>query len=310
MKLKRLQHAALIVCCIHLLTTSIFAQEAESVSLITYWNEDDVFRYEKIHGKKKYKAGVLQDSTAKTSIFKMTVVEATKDEYLMEIGNESKDMEVFESLEQMGVDGSELLLLGMKYSQLKIRYRIDSLGTFLGIDQPELVSNFSSEFAKLTVDALEKEGSKLTPQARALMDKLISPEVLVNKMFQDVQIMHAFFGNAWYLDTLIQYEGELPNLIGGPPIPVDSEVSFTWHDEDIVLVIQQNFVNEQNFGNLMKSTLSDVLPAEEIKGTMTDANQLFIEPASGIVYAYFRDRTINIEPDFTTIEFTEIRLLD
>lgn len=310
MQLKRLQHAALIVCCIQLLTSSIFAQEAESVSLITYWNKDDVFRYEKIHGKKKYKAGVLQDSTAQTSVFRMTVVEATKEDYLMEISNESKDMEVLGSLEQMGVDGSELLLLGMKYGQLKIRYRIDSLGTFLGIDQPELVTNFSNEFAKLTVDALEKKESKRTPQAKALLEKLLSPEILVNKMFQDVQIMHAFFGNSWYLDTLVQYEDELPNLIGGPPIPVDSEVSFTWYDENIVLVIQQNFVNEQNFGNLMKSTIGDILPAEEITGTMTDANQLFIEPATGIVYAYFRDRTIKIEPDYTTIEFTEIRLLD
>lgn len=290
--------------------TTIFAQESESISLITYWEKGDVFKYEKIKGKKRYKNEVLEDSTAEKSIFKLTVVEATKEDYLIEVSTESGDMEVWNELEETGIDGGEILLLLMKYKEMKIRYRIDSLGAFLGIDKPEVINNFSNEFSKIILAALEKSQGEIAPESRALVEKVTSPNVMMSKIFLDIQLMHYFFGADWYLDTLVHYQDELPNLTGGAPIPVEGELSFQWYDEDVVHVVQRNFVSEENFTNFLQMTLGDVMKDEKVSGKLTDVNQIFIEPATGIIHAFFRDRYIDIQPDLSTVEFTEILLID
>ncbi len=294
---------------------SLFSQGAETVSLITYWSKGDVFRYEQIKGKKSYRNDVLMDSTARTSIFTLTVIDSTKDDYLIEIGYQTCDMDL---IDKLGLSADEIARLDRNYGDFKPVYRIDALGSFLGIEKPEIIQDFSKEFSELLLKHLAVPKSKLSPELWRVIEIQLSPQVLVAKIFEDLQIIHSFYGEGWYVDSLMVYNDSLSNMMGGPPIPVQSEVAFSWYDDDLVSVIYKNFVSEEHFSNVMTETLGKEefkkLPSEVVltasKGSMEEICQAFLEPATGIIYGYFRDKTVAMKTGYKTIEFTEIRQVD
>lgn len=300
------------------LPSKSYSQDASEVTFITYWNKGDVFNYEIVSGRKKYRDEVMIDSTASEKRYSLQVVDSTKDDYLIEVNYQALNMAEYKSL---GIEDTQLDALLKKYADLKLLFKIDSLGTFLGIQQAEALQQFTGELIDLMLAGEKYRESSLTPEQKtALRETFSSSQYVIGKTLDNVKMMHQFFGATFQLDTVMYYEDELSNLFGGDPIPADCSIGFYMYDEEenLVQIVQNINVTPENTKEILKLFVEKIRlnnddvndSVETLELSIADRNIFWIDADFGVVVGMMRERTVDTGDGNKTVDYTEVFLVD
>lgn len=124
-------------------------------------------------------------------------------------------------------------------SQFDFRYRLDTDGTWLGLDNvDELRESFGEFFLELSAGSEQAESESMA-QVLATFESM-SDEAFGALMAEDAMVYH-FFDQTWFeRDEVFEVPDELPNPFGGESFPAISSLTVKeFADEDGCVLIEQ-----------------------------------------------------------------------
>jgi hypothetical protein len=290
----------------------IFAQSSDSVAsypMIAYWNKNEVLNYELICGKKKLVKSIVKDSSALTTKMTLTIVDSTDKKYLIEIAYDSDHFS-----QDLGLKSKEADQVINKFKAQRFKYETDEMGVFKDFKDLAKVKNFYKDVLKL----MEKdERYKNIPKESfdKMKSMMLSDDYIASKSFEEILLMHAFYGRTWPIDSLLEFEDELPNAINAQETyPANSTFLFTYDDEDptIGYIFYNTTVNEGALNGITKNLMLQMgLPADKakdfdkVKMTMLDTNTYVIEISTGTILSFYRERIVKAD-DVENVTFLEV----
>ncbi len=275
----------------------VFAQKA-SFFLTPKGQKGESRRFELTKGKQIFRGDKESIENESRQIVTMTVVETTLKGSIMSARYEN----TFGSPEP-----------------IYVRYAIGQNGDFQGIiNIREVQQSFYRIFDNLTaVAAANPSVSKSVGEMRQFMT---SESYLTNIVFQEIVLIHQFYSNAFTVDSLENYETELPNLFNPKGTPIRAHATLLAKQEgvyayirhtvepDLTVIKQQanhyiNAINGSSSSKLSVNTTA-ILPIHEAvsNDALFDEDFCSFDLKTGWITAFQRKRTI-LEGDVKTVEF-------
>lgn len=299
----------------------------DSVDIISYWYNSDTVRYEVVKSKFKYKgeSDIAYDSTINTSWYQFVVKDSTTAGYTIEITPLQTPNSLKNNIvsEMIGIEG---LMELAQFSDLKIIYKIDANGVFLGIENVGEIAVIMNKLFDLIIEKQKKldktkgeEGERLINNLRPMVT---SKEYIEKKAFQEFAVIHTYFGTKLAIDSVTYYEDSYPNLFDpeGDPIPVNCALIATLPEEGILEIE----VEKETDSTATKKLVTDYLKKVINRGAKKEINIdkefekmsisildnvyfRFVYPSCWLVNCVFK-RWIRTS-DRTHLELMEIRML-
>ncbi len=283
------------------LSNPVFAQKA-SFSLVPKWEKGESHRFELTKGKQIFRGNKQSIENESHQIVAMKVVEKTPKGFIISALYEN----AFGSPEPIDV-----------------RYALGQNGDFQGIiNIREVQQSFYHIFDNLTVVAAANPSvSKSVGEMRQFMT---SDSYLTNSVFQELVLIHQFYNNTFTVDSLENYETELPNLFNPTGTSIhahatllakcEGHFAYIRHtvEPDLSAIKQQAklylnvmtgssssklSVNTQTVSSLNESVFDDYLFDEDFCS---------FNLTTGWISAFQRKRTI-LESDVKTVEFVFLK---
>jgi hypothetical protein len=292
----------------------IFAQETDTVPsfpMIAYWNKNEVLNYELICGKKKLVNAAVKDSTALTTAMTLTIVDSTDKKYLIEIAYDSDHFS-----QDLGLKSKEADQVINKFKAQRFKYETNEMGEFKDFKDLAKVKNFYKDVLKL----MEKDDRyKNVPKESfdKMKSLMLSDEYIASKSFEEILLMHSFYGRTWPVDSLMEFEDELANSVNPmEPYPANSTFLFTYDEQDpeIGYIFYNTTVNEGALNGITKNILMQMgLPVDKAKDfskiqmTMFDTNTFVVEVSTGTILSLYRERIVKVD-DTENVTFLEVNL--
>ncbi len=279
------------------LSIPVFAQKA-SFSLAPKGQKGESRRFELTKGKQIFNGNKQSIENESRQMVTMTVVETSPKGAIMSARYEN----TFGSSETIDV-----------------RYAIGQNGDFQGIiNMRKVQQSFYRIFDNLTaVAAANPSVSKSVGEMRQFMT---SDNYLTNSVFQELVLIHQFYNNAFTVDSLENYETELPNLFNPKGAPIRAHATLLAKQQgvfayirhtvepDLNVIKQQahQYMNIKNGSSPSKLSVNTtaILPIHEAvsNDALFDEDFCSFNLKTGWISAFQRKRTI-LEGDVKTVEF-------
>ena len=287
----------LSILLVFALSLPVFAQKA-SFFLAPKGQKGETRRFELTKGKQVFRDNKESIENENRQIVTMSVVEKTPKGAVMSARYEN----TFGSPEAIDV-----------------RYAIGQTGDFQGIiNMREVQQSFYRIFDNLTaVAAANPTVSKSVGEMRQFMT---SENYLTNSVFQELVLIHQFYNNAFTVDSLENYETELPNLFNPKGAPIRAHATLLAKQEGVFAYLRHtvepdlNVIKQQanHYMNVMNGLSSSKLsvntsavsPIYEAvsNDALFDEDFCSFNLKTGWIVTFQRKRTI-LEGDVKTVEF-------
>lgn len=243
------------------ISTFSFSQiDSTKVPFVSYWDIGDSYDFKITKLKNEIKNSVQTKNDSSSYIINFLVIDSTATSYKIKWTTQNQ---LFSS----SLIPEKILESVSDYEEIDVIYETTEVGEFIGIENWEEISKTSSALFK-QVMALAMEDKKIDKNA---LQKIISPimsifetkEGIEQVLFKELQYFHYPFGVEFSIDTPIEYEEEIPNMLGGKPIRGTSKVYFTEvdHDDYYCAFTREMVLNPED----TKETLSYVFKKMGIK---------------------------------------------
>ena len=279
------------------LSIPVFAQKA-SFFLAPKGQKGESRRFELSKGKQIFNSDKQSIENESRQMVTMTVVETTPKGAIMSARYEN----TFGSSETIDV-----------------HYAIGQNGDFQGIiNMREVQQSFYRIFDNLTsVAAANPSVSKSVGEMRQFMT---SDNYLTNSIFQELVLIHQFYNNVFTVDSLENYETELPNLFNPEGTPIRANATLLAKQEGVFAYLRHtvepdlNVIKQQanHYMNVMNGLSSSKLsvntsavsPIYEAvsNDALFDEDFCSFNLKTGWIVTFQRKRTI-LEGDVKTVEF-------
>ena len=279
------------------LSIPVFAQKA-SFFLAPKGQKGESRRFELSKGKQIFNSNKQSIENESRQMVTMTVVETTPKGAIMSARYEN----TFGSSETIDV-----------------HYAIGQNGDFQGIiNMREVQQSFYRIFDNLTaVAAANPSVSKSVGEMRQFMT---SDNYLTNSIFQELVLIHQFYNNVFTVDSLENYETELPNLFNPQGAPIRAHATLLAKQEGVFAYLRHtvepdlNVIKQQanHYTNVMNGLSSSKLSVntsaispiyEAISNdALFDEDFCSFNLKTGWIVAFQRKRTI-LEGNVKTVEF-------
>ena len=279
------------------LSIPVFAQKA-SFFLAPKGQKGESRRFELSKGKQIFNSDKQSIENESRQMVTMTVVETTPKGAIMSARYEN----TFGSSETIDV-----------------HYAIGQNGDFQGIiNMREVQQSFYRIFDNLTaVAAANPSVSKSVGEMRQFMT---SENYLTNSVFQELVLIHQFYNNVFTVDSLENYETELPNLFNPQGAPIRAHATLLAKQEGVFAYLRHtvepdlNVIKQQanHYTNVMNGLSSSKLSVntsaispiyEAISNdALFDEDFCSFNLKTGWIVTFQRKRTI-LEGDVKTVEF-------
>lgn len=252
------------------------------VSFVAYWNKGDVYKFRVTKIQKRWKGLKLTRNQNNSYIARFEVIDSTSKSYKIKWRYKNQlanNLAIPKKLQERFE----------KYKFKEVIYTTDELGAFQGIENWKELGTAMQEFVKETTKHLlpSLEPAAQTKFRQAMLQLLTmykSKEALEQLVFKEIAYIHSPFGAEYNTADSVQYEDQLPNLIGGSPIKADASVHFAKVDttEGRCTMIQQLKLNPDDSKRMIKDFFRKMgLMNEEAKTALkqalidiTDYNQM------------------------------------
>ena len=279
------------------LSIPVFAQKA-SFFLAPKGQKGESRRFELSKGKQIFNSNKQSIENESRQMVTMTVVETTPKGAIMSARYEN----TFGSSETIDV-----------------HYAIGQNGDFQGIiNMREVQQSFYRIFDNLTaVAAANPSVSKSVGEMRQFMT---SENYLTNSVFQELVLIHQFYNNVFTVDSLENYETELPNLFNPQGAPIRAHATLLAKQEGVFAYLRHtvepdlNVIKQQanHYTNVMNGLSSSKLSVntsaispiyEAISNdALFDEDFCSFNLKTGWIVVFQRKRTI-LEGNVKTVEF-------
>jgi hypothetical protein len=299
-----------------------------NISFLTYWAKGDSMKYDIKKGKYKYKGESDEptDSTIRNFRYLFVVKDSTEEGYLIEISlmptlnNPDNALNGF-------IESLDLKEIGklVKYNDFKIRYKIDPNGTFQKFENIDEIVKFHSDIWDLYIaKTVKNDNPEMKKMIQNLKNTMVTPEFIEAKTIQEIPQLHKYYGINLQVDTLYEYEEELPNFFeqNGKPIPSNNNFIINWTsspeiaeiegeselDSVIVKKLITQFLIKTLPNNKSKDNEKVINDIQNLSMTIKDYHYYSFHVPSGWVYEFVRTRRTKAD-DTINVEFFEMKMV-
>jgi hypothetical protein len=302
-----------------ILTSSLSAQAPykamAKIPLSTVWKKGESYEYELVKGKINYFEGKEDSRSEMRQSVTLSVEEASTKGYIMEATYNSAAYFLPEELKD--IKGIKELV--EKYRQLKVRYGISARGEFLHILNGHEIQTMLLDL----FETVEKEKAlTLNEAAKEVFSNMqcqMTSEVYITEaLFQELRLLHQFYGNEYVSDGFQEYDTELANMLEpqGKPIPAKATLKVSWQDEKYCLVEHTLAPNDTimkkltfDYFNKMSNGQVEAQNTEGVSLKVFDEGKYAFHQRSGWLVELYKTRTIDFEQE-RTIEFVKMMMLE
>lgn len=187
---------------------------------VAYWQEGEERSLEVIRGQRTYNAGTLTASDSSATTYRLVVEAATDSSYgvrWIPRGSSSTQTDVTAKLTQLAVEtGLEQI------GQEGLLVQTNELGELREVLYVEpLVEVTARAIEELLAESLDDAARE---RGAELLATLTSPAYLTQKLTEPITVYYGLHGYEYPVGRANAYEGALPNLFGGEPIPAEGAV--------------------------------------------------------------------------------------
>ncbi len=281
----------------------------EYVVLTPNWEVGDTQKIQLKEGFIKYEGdSVVQKEVTVTDIV-IKVLEKNDTAYVMEWNHIEEDIERVNVEVDATDDFMEKRIEEMFAGNFKLRYWTNTSGKYqslLNLDELISAMNDSMDVLVKEMVAFDEELGEMNEEEMAvfseMMKQMIASDAFKNEMDRDIWNYHAYLGDTLVADTLVYYEDELPNQLGGQSIPVKGTITIETDTVNHLLKVNDlKEINEEKTREVIQETLEmmgeDVPNLEEMKREMkqlsmkvTDIENYTYHYQTGFLQYYERNR--------------------
>jgi hypothetical protein len=192
-------------------------EDSITIPFIAYWELGDTYTYEVTKIKQKWEQGELTSNDSTTYVATFEVVDSTEKTYKIKWSFKT-------ALSKIEVPPA-LMEKFAKFQKTEIIYLTNEVGQYLGIENWEELGKMNTEMMTyllmlLPSDKSDKnETQNLLESLAPLYNSKASVEQLV---YKELQYLHYPFGAAFVPNQVIEYDEELPSVIGNGTIKAHS----------------------------------------------------------------------------------------
>ena len=285
------------------------------IPLSTVWKKGESYQYELVKGKINYFEGKEDSRNEMRQTVTLSVEEASTKGFIIEATYNSAAYFLPEELKE--VQGISQLV--EKYRQIKVRYGISATGQFLRILNGreiqtmllDLFETLENEKTLLTNDAVKEVFSNMQCQ-------MTSEVYITEGLFQELRLLHQFYGHEYLSDNFQEYDTELANMLEpqGKPIPAKASLKVSWQDDKYCLVEHtlspdETIMKKLTFDYFNKMS-NGTVEAQNTEGStlkVLDEGKYAFHQRSGWLVELYKTRTIDFETE-RTVEFIKMVMLE
>jgi hypothetical protein len=293
----------------------LFSQGTDTLAdypMIAYWNKNEVFNYELINGNKKIVSGIVKDSTSSASKMTLTIIDSTDKKYLIEIAYDSDRFG-----QDLGLTSKEAVQAINKFKAQRFKYETSEMGEFRDFKDLAKVKNFTKEILKL-MEKDERYKSISKENFDNLKTKMLSDEYIASKSFEEILLMHAFHGQTWYVDTLVEFEDQLPSMLdNSKTYAANSTFIFQYDDEnpEIGYIFYNTEANDGALDDPIKNYWllrmgldgKKITDKDRAQVKMKTTNTYVVEISTGTILSFYREQIVGNDST-ENVRFLEINL--
>lgn len=187
-----------------------------TVTTISYWKKGEKSKLSIIKVKKEWEKGELRKTDSNSYQAELSVLEAGTSYYTMQW----KYLTPSQALPQNNA------LQKVLFTGLSFKYRITEMGEFENLQNWQEVQRYV--YKTINILAAQEKNTKtkelLTTELKMLFGSKESIETVVLK---EVQLYHNIFGSSYQLNEQLKAKMELPNFLGGDPLPAVGTVELS-----------------------------------------------------------------------------------
>jgi hypothetical protein len=191
--------------------------DARTANVLPLWKKGDRFAYTVTTTEKSYEKGVLDES--KSSSFKLTfTVLDTNGGLRME--QRISDFKVVENTKGQPMEKEEKALLDRvmsMYSATPVIFTCDRDGNVQALENTEQVVQGTQNYVNDVMKMIPND--TLRALLAGFLEGLMTPEIVADQALEHAHTMHMLHGGGYTVAERIDQEVELPNVLGGDPIP-------------------------------------------------------------------------------------------
>ncbi len=298
------------------LCTAVFAQadinSLPQLPLVTAWKKGEAFQYELIKGKINYLDGKVDKKSESHEVVTLSVLEVHPKDFLIQAEYNSAAFLLPEDLKKMrGIDK-----IVEKYNHFKVKYSISNTGEFLKLNNLSEIKQMLTDFFSLVGQANQGTFSKTV--LTNMKQQMTSEAYITEGVFQELRLIHQFYGNDYAPNTDQRYDTELANMLNpnGKPIPAQATLKVNFKenkycqiehtltpDAKIMKQLTFDYFNKMSGGTLkMENT-------EGVSIVVKDTGKYYFHLRSGWLMEMLKQRTTTYE-DEKTLEYISMKLLD
>lgn len=204
-----------------LLPLSVLGQN-DTISFVTYWSKGDVFEYQINKIAKTWRDGKLRKQEKGGYKARLEVLDSGATYYRVQWTYEMDPRQFFRL-------PAQVQNLAVKLGEMKVIYRVSELGELQKLENWQEVHQTWREISEMVLQAY---GEKLSDAERATvksgLDAILqaynSSEGITSLFLKDLQVLHFAFGSAFKVGETLEYEDQLPNMMGGKPLKADAKL--------------------------------------------------------------------------------------
>lgn len=245
-----------------------------TANVLPLWKKGDRFTYQVKKTEQKIKNAVVSESGEVHYKVTYTVLDTVGGQFLMEqrlsdfkLVASKKDAEM--SQEERAIADRMLSMfedVPMKYS--------------CTLDGTELTLVNVDEVLQMTRSALETLSSSFPDEENkaafnSLIDAILTPEAMSTSALENAENLHTLFGGGYVVGERLKQDVELPNLLGGDPLPGKLELVMNTLDQrtglgTFMMTLQVDGAKLAAMATDMVKKMADAL---EVQGEMSPADK-------------------------------------
>jgi len=299
-------------------TLPLFGQtDSSKIAFIAYWSKGDSYDFKVTKVKKRWTNDKLTKNDSTQYITNFKVIDSTEKSYTLQwsfknfLTNSHR-----ENLNKLFDNKQAVNDIVKNYGVTKVIYKTDEYGSFLEIINWKEISILMGNMLKELEESIKirkPEKANDVEQAMAPFVKIYSSKEGIEQLvFYELQYFHFPFGIEYDTNKPLEYEQELPSMVGGEPIKADAKLSiFETNLENLYCVLKEEAIinpaeTKRQVTLLFKKMGIDEKKAEEIMKTallkISDLNyyQYYFNP--GIPLRIYGNRKTLLDIDKTKVK--------
>lgn len=282
-------------------------EDTSAVPFVAYWELGDTYQFKVSKIKQQWKEGELSKNDTNTYIATFEVIDSTDSSYKVKWTFDT-------DFDQFNIDGP---LLGKfsEYQSTEVIFLTDELGSFVGIENWQEIAKMMNGLVRDIV-GFATEGKKADQkELMKIMEPILSiyqsKEGVEQLVFKELSYFLFPFGVEFEVGETIEYEDQLPNMLGGDPIRANAKLYI--HDVDFenyyCHLKQEMTVNDEDTKAVVLGLFKRMgLDDKDMKKALKSA-EFDITDNNSFEYYYYPGVPINIRTERKTkVEIESVRV--